>query len=293
VNHGEVVSDGIYFPEGLAWSSEDQTLLVSSVQEGVLYRVWPGDHRKVALADLAGGANNVAVANGGGALVAQNGGLDAFPATAHSFKDIGPWPEIRSAVPGLVHVASDGSAQYVVSDSVESPNDVVVASDNTVYFTDPGNPFLDRPREPCIRALSPRGDLTTVASGFEYCNGIELESDEVLLITDHSSVSRVTVEGEVRPNVYEASSFLDGLCVDVEGRIYVAASRQSGVIVLENDKQVDFLKVSDDGSTSNCCFGGPENRWLFATDTRRGHVIVLTDMPTPGRTIRSWDPFNA
>jgi gluconolactonase len=286
----ELVVDGIIFPEGLAWSPSDQTLLVSSVQEGALYKVWPSEHRKARLADIGGGANNVAVTVGGGGLVAQNGGLDAFPATFHSFKDIGPWPKIRPATPGLVHVDVDGSFRYVVDEGVESPNDMVVASDNTVYFTDPGNPFLDRPRHPCIRALSPSGDVRTVATGFDYCNGIEIERDGVLLVTDHSAITRVTFDGEVQPKFYEASTFLDGLTVDVEGRIYVANSRDSGVTVLEGGRPVDVLSAADDGSTSNCCFGGPDLRWLFATDTRRGHVVVFTDLDTPGRSTTPWTP---
>lgn len=285
----EVIADGIFFPEGLAWSQEDQTLLVTSVQAGAVYRVWPLESRKEILGDLGGGANNVALAQDGGALVTQNGGLDAHRSIARSFPDVGEWPAIRPARPGLVHVDPAGRTRYIVETGIDTPNDLVVAPDGTVYFTDPGNPFLDRPRQPQVRALSPEGELRTVAIGFDYCNGIEVEDEGTLLVTDHDGILRIGLDGGrewVARGVGDPAP--DGVTVDSEGRIYVAAAREAGVRVLEHGRSVELLRVPGEGSTSNCCFGGPDYTWLFATDTRHGTVVVWTSMPVAGRRQHRW-----
>jgi gluconolactonase len=287
-----VVAEGVYFPEGLAWSAATQTLVVTSVQEGTVFEVSPATGTQRRLADLGGGANNAAPAAGGGALVCQNGGLDAYPGIARSFPEVGPWPTIRPARPGLVHVAADGHADYVLTEGLDTPNDIAVGPDGTVYFTDPGNPFLDRPRVPQVRAWFPDGELRTVADGFEYCNGIDVDDDGTLVVTDHGGVLRVGTDGAkqwLARGVGEPAP--DGVTIDSAGNLYVAAARRSGVQVLDRDGvELDFLTVSGGGSTSNCCFGGPDLTWLFATDTRTGRVWCLPGMPTPGRPAHAWQP---
>lgn len=294
MNAAEFVVDGILFPEGLAWSPDDQTLLVTSVQEGVVYKVLPGEHRKIAFADIGGGANNVALARGAEALVTQNGGLDAYPSISRSFPDVAPWPAIRHATPGLVHIDHGGTITNVLVGGVEAPNDLVVDRDNTVYFTDPGNPFLAKPRNARVMALSTTGELRTVASGFDYCNGIEIEGDGILLVTDHEGLLRVAVDsGEVEWVAKGiANPAPDGVTVDRDGRVYVATSREAVVRVLENGRVVESLTVPGEGSVSNCCFGGPNHDWLFVTDTRHGRVMVFTDMATPGRPAYPWSPLS-
>jgi sugar lactone lactonase YvrE len=134
------------------------------------------------------------------------------------------------------------------------------------------------------------GDVTTVAAGFDYCNGIDIDADGTLIVTDHGGVLRVTPGGHkewlVR-GVGEPAP--DGVTLDSQGNIYVAASRRSGVQVIDRSGTLlEFLSVPGGGSTSNCCFGGPDYRWLFATDTRRGQVVCFPDLPIPGRAPSVW-----
>ena len=71
----EVVCDGIRFGEGPVWCG-DGTLVVTSVAEGALYRVWPEQNRATRIAETGGGANGAALAADGSILVTQNGGID-------------------------------------------------------------------------------------------------------------------------------------------------------------------------------------------------------------------------
>jgi sugar lactone lactonase YvrE len=58
----------------------------------------------------------------------------------------------------------------------------------------------------------------------------------------------------------------DGLCVDVDGRLYVASTYAHCVSVVEGAEIVDRY-VCGDGMATNCCFGGTE---LYVTESRRG-----------------------
>jgi sugar lactone lactonase YvrE len=86
-----------------------------------------------------------------------------------------------------------------------------------------------------------------------------------------------------------AERFGDGFCLDAEGRFYVASTIEHGVRVVDPDGTVvDFLEIEGDGLTTNCCFGGPDLRTLYATDAIPGNVVAWEGMPTPGLTLSTW-----
>ncbi|HEY3097079.1 MAG TPA: SMP-30/gluconolactonase/LRE family protein, partial [Acidimicrobiia bacterium] len=136
----EVVVDGIVFGEGPVWVPEGTpggpSLVVTSVPGGALYRVWPDEQRVEQLADTGGGANGAALAADGSILVTQNGGID-FASMGGLFGD--DPPKSRPATPGLQLAGPDGTVRYLAERGFNAPNDLVVAADGTVYFTDPGH----------------------------------------------------------------------------------------------------------------------------------------------------------
>ena len=119
-----------------------------------------GKSRKERIAEVGGGANAAAPADDGGFLVTQNGGID--------FGAIGLYedpPPYRPATPGVQRVESDGSVSYLLEGGFLAPNDLVVAADGTLYFTDP--PHHPPPPEPMGRVHAYRdGQLRTLADGF-------------------------------------------------------------------------------------------------------------------------------
>jgi gluconolactonase len=131
----EVVVDGIVFGEGPVWVPEGTaggpSLVVTSVAAGALYRIWPEQQRAEQLAETGGGANGAALAADGSILVTQNGGMDfsKLPIAAD-------YP-YRPATPGLQLAAIEGEVSYLADSGFQAPNDLVVAADGTVYFTDP------------------------------------------------------------------------------------------------------------------------------------------------------------
>jgi sugar lactone lactonase YvrE len=289
----DVVATGIGFPEGLAWSARDGTLLCTGTHDGAVWRIWPDEARTELVASFGGGANNLALTTDGGCLVTQNGGIDAGDAMLEIFPGMTRLPRVEPATPGLLRIHPDGRVEYLIATGLNTPNDIAVTPAGELLITDPGNPLSER-EQPPPRVLRVARDLSlhVVAEGFAYCNGIFVTADEQVLVTDHHGVVRVAADGGVHDVVGGLEETLpDGLCADRDGRLYVAAGLGFGVHVVEDGAVVETLAMPGDrGFTSNCAFGGPDGTWLFATDAVSGTVVRWTDMPAPGQPVRAWDP---
>lgn len=284
----EVVTDGIVFGEGPVWVPDGTpggpSLVVTSVAEGKLFRISPDGSRRDELADTDGGANGAALAVDGSILVTQNGGLDfsTLPIDVHL-------PH-REATPGLQIASIDGTVRYLADHGFHAPNDLVVASDGTVYFTDP--PHYPPPPEPVGRvwAYERDGSLRLAHEGFQYCNGIALDRDSTLIVIEGRGLQRLLPDGN-REWVVEVlgRGGGDGFCLDTEGNYYVAATVEHGVRVVDPaGVEIDFLEISGKGVTTNCCFGGADGRTLFATDALPGHVVAWEGLPHAGLPMHQW-----
>jgi sugar lactone lactonase YvrE len=54
------------------------------------------------------------------------------------------------------------------------------------------------------------------------------------------------------------------------------------------DGTLVVTSVAAAGLTTNCCFGGPDLRTLYATDAIVGTVVAWEGMPTPGLPLATW-----
>lgn len=289
-----IICSGPEFGEGPVWcppgpGSAEGTLVCTSVSEGALWRVWPDTGRREVVADVGGGANGAALAADGGFVVAQNGGIDF--SIFEIFGDLTPPRYVRS---GLQRVAPDGTVSSLTSTPLQMPNDLCVASDGTVYFTDPIWPTPDPPRGR-VFALDPDGALRVVADGFWAPNGIALDVDDETLIVvengrngEHHGFVRLRADGTREP--FASGRMGDGGALDVDGRIYMAGGGHVVTIYEPDGTIVDELACPGDHPVStNCCFGGPDLRTLFAVDAGApGHVYCWTDLPTPGLALHPW-----
>jgi len=284
---GEIVLPGLLFPEGPVWC-DDGTVVLTSVPEGALYRVWPMEGRATKIASVGGGANAAAPATDGGFLVTQNGGIDFTKLPF--YKDPPPY---NPATPGLQRVMPDGSVHYICDVGFLAPNDLVATEDGTLYFTDP--PPHPPPPDPLgrVHALLRDGTTSVVASGFHYCNGIALEPDGTIVIVEGKGLLRVFTDGSTEWVAEEVGQGGDGFCLDVEGNFYVAATRDHGIrVVSPEGKDLDFYPVPEPpdgfGLVTNCCFGGEDGRTLYATEGIPGALVVWEHMPVAGREVHPW-----
>jgi gluconolactonase len=283
-----MIAEGIFMPEGPVWC-DDGTLAVTAVAEGKLYRIWPRTKHRELIADTTGGTNGAAPATNGCFLITQNGGIDFNK----FLSDIMPgtkWPEVRPMSPGLQLARPDGRVISLL-ENMQAPNDLVVGPDDTIYFTDP-HTFPTPPNTNFARVMARAADGTVrkIADGFQMCNGIQREKNGNLVITEGNGLMRVYLDGRKEWIIedFQHEHAVDGLCLDAEGRFFLAAGAEHGVRVIENNKVVEFLSIPGEGGTTNCCFGGPDNRWLFATDGIPGTVWMWTDLPIPGMQLHPW-----
>jgi gluconolactonase len=285
----EVVVGDVRFGEGPVWCPAESavgkgSLVVASVCDGKVLRVLPEEQRVEEVADTAGGPNGLALGTDGTFVVTQNGGID--------FAAMGVFGDapLRPVTPGLQVVRAGGKVSYLADVGFQAPNDLVVAPDGTVYVTDP--PPYPPPEQPLGRvwAYEPDGNVAVVASGFAYCNGIALDRERNLVVIEGPGLQRLGGDGErewIVENLGPGGG--DGFCLDADGNFYVAATVDHGVRVISpGGQQLDFLEIEGKGVTTNCCFGGADNRTLFATDAVPGRIVAWEGLPTPGFPLVPW-----
>jgi gluconolactonase len=180
---------------------------------------------------------------------------------------------------------------------LNSPNDVLVASDGAVWFTDPSYGHLQgfRPQPAVgdhVYRHDPRtGRTTVVADSFVKPNGIALSPDErTLYVTDsganlepgslYPDLPHHVVAFDVRNGRHLGPArllsvvtpgFPDGLKVDAEGRVYTSSF--SGVQVFCPDG--DPLGEIRLPGAVNFAFGGPGRNVLFITNDTAVWAAVL------------------
>jgi len=180
----------------------------------------------------------------------------------------------------------DGSIS-VLADRFEgkrlnSPNDVVVKSDGSIWFTDPhygintdyegGKQGAELPA--LVYRLDPGGGLEIVADDFEGPNGLCFSPDETLLYVCESGkqfaeaprrfIRVFEVEGKSlgAGRVFHKvePGFADGICVDEAGNIWSSAG--DGVHCI-SPEGVLLGKILVPHSVSNLTFGGRNRSRLF------------------------------
>ena len=242
------VSDGHTFTEGPAADAAGN-LFFSDVPASKIWRVDAATGAVTPFAEDTGGANGL-----------------AFGPDGKLYACAGKAERIVRYDPG------DGGAEPEVVSAGSFCNDLAVAADGTVYFTDPRRRRVMRVRD---------GLTEVVAEGFKP-NGIVLWPDGgTLVVTDggepHLWAFRVDADGglsageawygPVRTAPGEDAPGSDGMTVDADGRLYVAT--RAGVEFFDPEGRPSGVILKPCGAGrphgSNVTFGGPDHRQLFYT----------------------------
>ena len=175
---------------------------------------------------------------------------------------------------------------------LNSPNDLVVKSDGTVWFTDPPYGILtDREGHQSESELGANyvfrldldsGDLRIVSDELDRPNGICFSPDESLLyVADTGEPCDVrvfdVVDGErlannrlfavVRPGA------ADGFRVDTDGNFFTSA--WDGIQVYSPEGELLGKILVPEDRTANCVFGGPDKSRLYITADKSLYSIQL------------------
>ncbi|MEP5758911.1 MAG: SMP-30/gluconolactonase/LRE family protein [Litoreibacter sp.] len=180
---------------------------------------------------------------------------------------------------------------------LNSPNDVVVKSDGSIWFTDPSYGIIMDYEG--MRAQSEIGachvyriDPQThavgiVANDYVKPNGLAFSPDESLLyIADTGITHMPDGPAHIRRHALDANGTLtggevfaecsegvfDGFRVDIEGRIWTSAA--DGVHCLSPEGEL-IGKVHIPELVGNICFGGPKLNRLFICGTTSLYAVYL------------------
>jgi len=202
----------------------------------------------------------------------------------------------RSGSGGIYYMPRGAPPRALVTNfhgrDFNSVNDVVVAKDGSIWFTDPcyGNEqdFRQRPKLPNqVYRFNPKsGDIRVVADGFGRPNGISFSPDEkVVYITDTDSIHGDGDKDPLRPATiyafdiitgsgapfltnrrlfaFAAVGFPDGIKCDVHGNVYAGCG--DGVEVW-NPAGTLIGRILVPGGVANFCFGRDGELFLCAEE---------------------------
>lgn len=188
----------------------------------------------------------------------------------------------------LRRISPDKEVTVLVTDyegkKLNGPNDLWVDPKGGVYFTDP---FYKRNywtrtekeiEEERVYYLSPDGKtLKRVANGLVQPNGIIGTPDgKTLYVADIKD--RKTYSYQIQPDGSLSSKTLfcemgsDGMTVDKKGNVYLTGR---GVTVFNRNGEKIAEIPTDEGWTSNVCFGGKKMKTLFITATKSLYSLEM------------------
>ncbi len=191
---------------------------------------------------------------------------------------------------------------------LNSPNDVVVKSDDTIWFTDPvfgilGNyeGHTDTPELPMnVYRLDPKsGRATMVVSGNDLPgpNGLAFSPDEkkMYIVASRDAPDRsirvydVTDDGKLANGKLfiqaETGGTPDGFRVDVDGNLWcgwgMGNEKQDGVKVFNAEgKPIGFIALPE--RSANVCFGGPKRNRLFMAASHSVYSLYVNTQGVKG-----------
>ena len=170
---------------------------------------------------------------------------------------------------------------------LNSPNDLVVKSDGSIYFTDPPYGITKEQEELGfygVYRLAPDGKLTLLVKDLVLPNGIAFSPDEQKLYVNNSEAGYIAVF-DVKPDgtvtnqrVFaelkdaSQSGVPDGLKVDVEGNVYSAGP--GGVWILSPSGKL-LGKISVPETATNLAWGEKDYKTLYITGSKSLYRIRL------------------
>jgi len=250
----ERIATGFQFTEGPVWHP-DGYLLFSDIPANIIAK-WTPDGMVETLREPSGNANGLTYEPQGQLIACEHGNRRVS----------------RTKPDGTVVTLVD---RYQ-GKRLNSPNDVVVKSDGSIYFTDPPYGVQPDQREldfQGVYCLASDGTLTLLIDDFDRPNGLAFSPDENILYIDDTTRRHVRAF-DVQPDGTLKNGRIfaelksdeqggpDGMKVDVNGNVYVTGP--GGTWAFDpTGKHLGTIVTPE--KPANCAFGGKDNKTLFIT----------------------------
>lgn len=258
-----LLHDGCSFTEGPVWFGDLNCLLWSDIPNNRIM-LWTADGQVSVFRANSRNANGNTRDRQGRLITCEHSGRRVT----------------RTEPDGTITVIADSYRGR----SLNSPNDVVVKSDGTIWFTDPQYGLWmsfpgvesEQAHENVYRVDPATGAISAVASDLQKPNGLAFSPDETWLYVADSAVShdpaanshirRFRVEGDGSLSGGEVfvttEGIPDGLRSDMEGNIWTSAGKGLNCYTPQGELlgRIDFPM-----DVTNLTFGGPDRDRIFVT----------------------------
>jgi gluconolactonase len=263
----ELVQGGYQFTEGPQWRQAQGDLLFSDIPANTIYRYTPGGGAPVVHRMPSGNSNGIALDGNGAVITAQH---------------------------GTRTVARDGTAiaSTFEGNMLNSPNDVIVHADGTIYFTDPpyglqGGQNASALGFMGVFRLQTSGTLTAEHRGAlaERPNGIGIAPDGNTLYVADTATGTLwrfarAADGSLMPRVALAMTAGggDGLAIDTAGNIFVTTVAGIEVFAPSGTK---WGTITVPMQPANCAFGDADHQTLYITARTALYKVRLANAGLP------------
>jgi len=261
------IAGGFQFTEGPVWHP-DGYLLFSDIPADTIYRLVPGEMPEVWRRP-SGHSNGLTFDRQGRLIACEHGNRRVS----------------RTEADGQVVAL----AAHYRGKRLNSPNDVVVRSDGSIYFTDP--PYGIRPEEQelpynGLYRITPDGSLTLLDADWGRPNGLAFSPNEKTLYVDDSPrriirAYDVAEDGSLhRPRLFadmasKMEGSPDGMKVDVEGNLYCTGP---GALWVYRPDGTLVGQIIGPEKPANVAFGDADRRTLYIT-ARTSVYALRTRIP--------------
>ena len=268
---------GTQWSEGPAWNGVGRYLVWSDIPNNVQMRWIADDGRVTVFRNPSGYSNGNTFDYEGRQLSCEHGGRRV----------------VRYEPSGEVTVV----AERFQGKRLNSPNDITVHADRSIWFTDPPYGILgnyegfkgESETKPAIYRVDPaNGQIAMITDEVTGPNGICFSNDYKRLYVADTGAGReirvfdvdgktarngrrhtqLTVPGADSPK--PVPSFADGMRCDVDGNIW-AGARPGVLIIAPTGETIGMIRLPE--NCANVCFGGPKRNLLFMTASQSLYAV--------------------
>ncbi len=247
-------SKGLY--EGPVWNGEALYFSDFQFSDGFPSKIRRlGADGRLETAIESSGSNGLALASDG-----------ALVAATHDRKELSRYD------------LADGSRMRIVGEfegqAFNSPNDLVIGADGTVWFTDPDFQRAAAPGgQPKTRVyrVGTDGQVSVVDDSIANPNGIALSPDGRTLYVagggDQGVLRAYALDASGQPGERRdlaSTEVPDGMAIDCLGNIYLTEHNRQRVRVLSPEGEA-LATIKVDANITNAAFGGADRRTLYLT----------------------------
>ncbi|MCA9114055.1 MAG: SMP-30/gluconolactonase/LRE family protein [Planctomycetaceae bacterium] len=182
----------------------------------------------------------------------------------------------------LLQLSLDGELNVIADEydgkPLNSLNDLTIDAAGNIYWTDPAGSSAKKPVGRVFR-VTPAGEVSVVADGLAFPNGVEVDPDSRFLYVIESQSQKILRYpllaeggglGKVETFYNLGGNGGDGCAFDVDGNLWVAdfhrpENGQGRITIMDSEGEwLGYLPVPAK-VVSNIAFGGAEHNQIFCT----------------------------